>query len=200
MPNSFGSNELISVSSLSASSTDPNGSNCYGGSCDVNQVKQTAENDQNNHPQCQDQTINTITSFSVLNGNKSAKGGAKKVTSVHSSASNDGQIPVEWNICAMSALAPSGTFDYVNGITFTFSPASLTGGCQMNVYELQVHGTPTPDNSLSVGAIVGIVIACVVAAMVCCICIVRQRNLAKRRRTGRFVGDGNNEWNGLLDD
>ncbi|KAJ3024831.1 UNVERIFIED_CONTAM: hypothetical protein HDU68_007751 [Siphonaria sp. JEL0065] len=227
--NAFGSTELISIAKLVASSTDPNGSNCYGGSCDVDQVKQIAANDQNNRltnwqsaldPSCSTQTIkadwywtagyNSISSYSVLNGEKGAKGGPTKVvlqtkngdidvTSYRlctAAQVNDGGKQVEWDICALSKSAPEGTYDNVYGATFTFTPGSFNGSCQMNVYELQVHGTPTPGNDLTVGAIVGIIIASLVVVAIATVCIIRHRNISRRKRMGRIVNGG--EWNGLL--
>ncbi|KAJ3298257.1 hypothetical protein HDU79_011544 [Rhizoclosmatium sp. JEL0117] len=228
----FNSIELISTAKLSATSTNPNGSDCYGGSCDINQVKQIAANDQNNHltnwqsaldPSCADQSVSadwysasgyqTISSYSVLNGVKGVKGGPKQVvlhtkdgdrdiTSYRlctSASVNDGGVQVEWDICALSSTAPSGIYDYATGITFTFTPPKWDKGCQMGLYELQVHGNTTPgsDKGLSVGAIIGIVIAALLVGAIGAICVVRQRNLAKRERTRRFTGEGN-EWNGLL--
>ncbi|KAI9348520.1 hypothetical protein BDR26DRAFT_915668 [Obelidium mucronatum] len=220
--NVFGSNELISVATLTASSTDPNGANCYGGSCDVNQVKQSAANDQNNHltnwqsalaskqtgTGLQDTNLSLVTL--CLNGEKGAKGGPTRVV-LHTKKGdvdvtsyrlctaaqvNDGGRQVEWDICALSKSAPEGTYDDVSGVTFTFTPGSVAGGCQMNVYELQMHGVLTPGNTLTPGAIAGIVIASIVFIALAALCIIRQRNISRRKRMGRMVNG--TEWRGLL--
>ncbi|KAJ3068875.1 hypothetical protein HDU98_008015 [Podochytrium sp. JEL0797] len=229
--NIFGASELISISSLTASSTDPMGSNCYGGTCGVDEVKQTSANDQSNHltnwqsaldPSCGPQSIkadwygsagyNSITSFSVLNGKLATPGGPSKVVlqtaygdvditsyKLCTSANvNDGGSQVEWDICALSSQAPAGTFDNVRGATFYFSPASVgTTGCVMNVYEIQMHGTPTPGASqpgLSAGFTATIVIFCLILLCGLGVWLVRQRNIRKRQRTGRFMPVNESEY------
>ncbi|KAJ3060022.1 hypothetical protein HDU98_003977 [Podochytrium sp. JEL0797] len=219
--NTFGATELISISTLTASSTDPISSNCYGGTCDVSEIKQTSANDQSNHltnwqskldPSCGPQSIkadwygsagySSITSFSVLNGKLASPGGPSKVVlqtaygdvditqyKLCTSASvNDGGSTVEWDICALSSQAPAGTFDNVRGATFYFNPASVgSAGCVVNVYEIQMHGTSTPRTGLSAGLTAVVVILCLMGVCGLGIWIVRQRNIAKRQRAGRFI-------------
>ncbi|KAI8615120.1 hypothetical protein BC830DRAFT_1081488 [Chytriomyces sp. MP71] len=46
---SFASIDLVSHSSLTASSTDTNGKNCFGVGCSIDNVRQTAPDDESNH-------------------------------------------------------------------------------------------------------------------------------------------------------
>ncbi|KAJ3060021.1 hypothetical protein HDU98_003976 [Podochytrium sp. JEL0797] len=227
----YGAAELISISTLTASSTDPIGSNCYGGTCDVSEIKQTSANDQSNHltnwqskldPSCGPQSIkadwygsagyNSIASFSVLNGKLASPGGPSKVVLqtaygdvditqyklCTSATVNDGGSQVEWDICALSTQAPAGTFDNARGATFYFNPASIgSAGCVVNVYEIQMHGTPTPGApapGLSGGFTAAIVIFCLIAVCGLGVWFVRQRNIAKRQRAGRFVPLNESEY------
>ncbi|KAJ3242528.1 hypothetical protein HDU78_001341 [Chytriomyces hyalinus] len=95
----------------------------------------------------------------------------------------DGPKMVRWDVCALLSDAPPGTYDGAVGVSFTFkAPAvSSTGAspvCQMNMYQMQMYGTPTPG-ILSVGQIVGIVIG-IVAVLLAGVFFVRWRNLRLR--------------------
>ncbi|TPX74072.1 hypothetical protein CcCBS67573_g04653 [Chytriomyces confervae] len=95
----------------------------------------------------------------------------------------DGPKMVRWDVCALLSDAPPGTYDGAVGVSFTFkAPAvSSTGAspvCQMNMYQMQMYGTPTPG-ILSVGQIVGIVVG-IVAVLLAGVFFVRWRNLRLR--------------------
>ncbi|KAI8832647.1 hypothetical protein BJ741DRAFT_614251 [Chytriomyces cf. hyalinus JEL632] len=95
----------------------------------------------------------------------------------------DGPKMVRWDVCALLSDAPPGTYDGAVGVSFTFKAqaVSSTGAspvCQMNMYQLQMHGTRTPG-ILSVGQIVGIVIGILAVLGLACV-FVRWRNLRLR--------------------
>ncbi|KAI8616372.1 hypothetical protein BC830DRAFT_1167850 [Chytriomyces sp. MP71] len=210
--------ELISFSSLAASTTDSSGS------FDVNNLKRTSANDQNNHltmwqsqsdTSCAFQWITanwessmgpqTIQSLSVLSGPLSSgrptnvalknwKGNNVDITSFlmcSTAKVKDGPNQVNWDICALQSNAPDGIYAGATGISFTFQPPSVNGVCQMNVFELQVFGTATPG-LLTPGATVGIVLAVIVALLilVAAFCWVRRRNLGRRKLREDFAGTG----------
>ncbi|ORY45933.1 hypothetical protein BCR33DRAFT_784058 [Rhizoclosmatium globosum] len=216
----FNSIELISTAKLSATSTNPNGSDCYGGSCDINQVKQIAANDQNNHltnwqsaldPSCADQSVSAdwysaqATKLSAATQSSTVSKEVKHrppnpetrltpttiLRSIKSKPVKGGPKQVVYTQKTATAIYPATDYVHLHPLTME--------AFKWNGISLQVHGNTTPgsDKGLSVGAIIGIVIAALLVGAIGAICVVRQRNLAKRERTRRFTGEGN-EWNGLL--
>ncbi|KAJ3024830.1 UNVERIFIED_CONTAM: hypothetical protein HDU68_007750 [Siphonaria sp. JEL0065] len=223
----FASNELVSKSTLTASTTNPIGSDCYANDCSINQVKQTAPNDEANHltmwmsdGSCGPQLITSdwsstlypqsISSLSVLFAPTTSGVNTKNVALKKNDGStvdissyllctaaqvNDGGNQVRWDICALTSSAPEGTYDNSVGAVFTFLPNNDSGVCKMGIYEVQVHGVPTPGNGLSVGAIAGIVLAVLAIIAIGGICFVRQSNL--RKRAARWLNQPRGGWESL---
>ncbi|KAI9348521.1 hypothetical protein BDR26DRAFT_853392 [Obelidium mucronatum] len=108
---------------------------------------------------------------------------------------NDNGKQVKWDICALTSSAPEGVYDNSVGAVFTFNPTSSSGSCKMGIYEMQVHGVPTPGNGLSTGAIVGIVLGVLALIGIAGICFVRQANL--RKRAARWLNQPRGGWESL---
>ncbi|KAI8617326.1 hypothetical protein BC830DRAFT_1167096 [Chytriomyces sp. MP71] len=229
---SYSSIELVSHSSLTASSTDPNGKNCVGVGCNIYNVRQTAPNDENDHltnwksapdSSCRTVTVTadwsgfnsgsfSLSSMSVLfdaqdGGSKAngltlnyASGGSKDVSAwllcTHAQVQTNGNT-VAWDICALDNSAPDGTFDRVSSAVWNFTPVQEknNGTCQVGVYEMQMHGVETKGSLISVGAMVGIVIAILAAIAIAVVCVIRQSNL--RKRTARWLQQPTGGWQSL---
>ncbi|KAJ3099268.1 hypothetical protein HK100_004920 [Physocladia obscura] len=197
--------ELVSLSALSASSTDTNNDDCYDNSCSINNVKQTAPNDENNHlTMWQSGWIISdwssvgpyaITSFAVLFGPYS-DGSIVSISSYSlctSAIISDSGASVKWEICALASSAPAGTYSDTVSATFLITPnpsASANATCKINIYEacfniflnIQIHGYPIPSSNtgVSVGAVVGIVLGFIFVLIVTTLCCLRRKNLRKR--------------------
>ncbi|KAI8622328.1 hypothetical protein BC830DRAFT_671491 [Chytriomyces sp. MP71] len=228
---SYASVELVSHSSLTASSTDPTGKNCIGVGCSIYNVRQTAPNDEQNHltnwksapdSSCAPVTVTadwsgfnsgsfSLSSMSVLfdaqdGGSKAdvltlnyASGASMDVSNwllcTRAQVDDDGNI-VAWDICAFDSAAPDGTFDRVQGAIWKLTPVKgKNNDCQVGVYEMQMHGVETKGVMISVGAMVGIVIAILAAIAIAAVCVIRRSNL--RKRTVRWLQQPTGGWQSL---
>ncbi|KAJ3131704.1 hypothetical protein HK100_006072, partial [Physocladia obscura] len=107
----------------------------------------------------------------------------------------DGEYTVKWDICALGSSAPPGTYDNAVGATFTFQQPNSTA-CDFALYEIQVHGVPTPSTSgLGIGGIIGIIVACFAIVLIAGLCFVRQANL--RKRAARWLNQPKAGWESL---
>ncbi|KAI8607947.1 hypothetical protein BC830DRAFT_1156498 [Chytriomyces sp. MP71] len=125
------------------------------------------------------------------------------------SANNSG-LTVRYDICSFSTYAPIETFNNVIGANFTWELARPAGGgaCQMNVFEMNMHGIPmsqlppslgnsgignNPEymppstSTTSPGIIAGFVVMSLVIFALLSVILLRQRNLARRKRAGRLL-------------
>ncbi|KAI8619252.1 hypothetical protein BC830DRAFT_804232 [Chytriomyces sp. MP71] len=104
---------------------------------------------------------------------------------------------VAWDICAFNSEAPRGTFDGVNGATWTFVPVPEKGNgpCQVGIFEIQMHGVESVGAVISVGAMVGIVIAILALVSIGAVCFIRQSNL--RKRAARWLNQPRGGWESL---
>ncbi|KAJ3232387.1 hypothetical protein HDU81_003025 [Chytriomyces hyalinus] len=173
------SNELIARSSLVASSTDLSAP-----TFDILNIKQTAPNDENDDMTLWQSAAGALSNVAL----KTYNGRNVDITSYMlctQARVRDGPKMVRWDICALMGDAPPGTYDGAVGVSFTFKapPVSNAGAspvCQMNMYQMQMYGTPTPG-ILSVGQIIGIVVGIVVALGIAGVFFVRWRNLRLRK-------------------
>ncbi|KAJ3060020.1 hypothetical protein HDU98_003975, partial [Podochytrium sp. JEL0797] len=113
---------------------------------------------------------------------------------------NDGGNTVEWDICALKSSVPDGTYDNTVGAQFTFSPSKGDGSkaCMIAIYEMKVYGIATPGASntgLSVGAVIGVVVAVLALIGIAAVCFVRRANL--RKRAAKWLNQPTGGWESL---
>ncbi|KAJ3060538.1 hypothetical protein HDU99_005875 [Rhizoclosmatium hyalinum] len=121
---SFNSQELVSQSTLTASSTSADAASCYNNSCDINNIKQTAPNDASNHltmwksdGSCGAQTIRSnwgnlipqsISSLSVLYTPDSSNAGVKTQTVVLSKKDGSTVDVSNYLLCTTASVSDAG--------------------------------------------------------------------------------------------
>ncbi|ORY45934.1 hypothetical protein BCR33DRAFT_715959, partial [Rhizoclosmatium globosum] len=121
---SFNSQELVSQSTLTASSTSADAASCYNNSCDINNIKQTAPNDASNHltmwksdGSCGAQTIRSdwgslipqsISSLSVLYTPDSSNANVKTQTVVLSKKDGSTVDVSNYLLCTTASVSDAG--------------------------------------------------------------------------------------------